>query len=320
MGYPEGGRMSASLTSIEKTAIQLDEFRKTRLKEHTVDFDAYMAAREKDVALVKPALDFRDQLVEEFYGEEEHKGLYLPWRKLDSRFRIRRGEVTDWVGFSGAMKSTALGYVILELMRQDEKSAILSFEMKPRKSLRRMASQAVGVETPSIPYIDKFMDSISGKLFFYDQQGTVTPDRVYAVITYCAEQLGVTQFVVDSMMKVVEGQDDYTGQKVFVDRLCSLARDLNVHIHLVTHARKGADEAKRPGKADNMGSSNIVNQVDNYVVVFKIPKKDESDTGPSHCIYIDKQRHGEFEGHIALWMNPALQFMENPNDRASCHV
>jgi twinkle protein len=312
--------MSAVLTSIEKTAIQLDEFRKTRMKETPVDFDAYMASRDKDLALVKPAEDFRDQLVEEFYGQEEHKGLYLPWRRLDSLFRIRRGEVTDWVGFSGAMKSTVLGYVLLELMRQDEKAAILSFEMKPRKSLRRMASQAVGVETPTIPYIDKFMDSIAGKLFLYDQQGTVEPARVYAVITYCAEQLGVTQFVVDSMMKVVKGDDDYSGQKNFVDKLCSLARDLDVHIHLVTHARKGADESKRPGKADNMGSSNIVNQVDNYVVVFKIPKKDDSDDGPTHCLYIDKQRHGEFEGHIALWMNQALQFMESGHDRPVCHV
>jgi twinkle protein len=311
--------MTATLSSIEKTAIQLDEFRKTRVKTQEVDFDAYMASRDQDQALIKPAQDFRDQLVEEFYGDEEHKGLYLPWRQLDTRFRIRRGEVTDWVGYSGAMKSTALGYVLLELMRQDEKAAVLSFEMKPRKSLRRMSSQAIGVVTPTIDYIDRFMDSITGKLFFYDQQGTVTPDRVYAVITYCAEQLGVSQFVVDSLMKVVEGQDDYTGQKVFVDRLCSLARDLNVHIHLVTHARKGQDESKRPGKADNMGSSNIVNQVDNYVVVFKIPKE-EGDTGPTHCLYIDKQRHGEFEGHVALWMNPALQFMEHPNERPSCHV
>lgn len=308
-----------TLSSIEKTAIQLDEFRKTRVKTQEIDFDAYMAAREQDVALIRPAQDFRDQLVDEFYGEEEHKGLYLPWRKLDSRFRIRSGEVTDWVGYSGAMKSTALGYVLLELARQGAKGCVLSFEMKPRRSLRRMVSQAVGVETPTIAYIDKFMDSVTGKLFFYDQQGTVTPDRVYAVITYCAEQLGVTQFVVDSLMKVVEGQDDYTGQKVFVDRLCALARELDVHIHLVTHARKGADETKRPGKADNMGSSNIVNQVDNYVVVFKIPKK-EDDTGPTHCLYIDKQRHGEFEGHIALWMNPALQFMETPHDRPVCHV
>jgi twinkle protein len=308
-----------SITSIEKTAIQLDQFRKTRLKQTPVDFEEYMKAREQDVALIKPADDFRDELHEEFYGDTGLKGLYLPWRKLDDRFRVRRGEVTDWAGYSGAMKSTVIGYVMLELMRQGERAGVLSFEMKPRKTLRRMASQAVGVVKPTPEYIDKFLDSVAGKLFLYDQQGTVEPARVYAVITYCAEQLGCTQFVVDSMMKVVKGDDDYSGQKNFVDQLCALARDLNVHIHLVTHARKGADETKRPGKADNMGSSNIVNQVDNYIVVFKVPKKD-GDTGPTHCLYFDKQRHGEWEEHAALWMHESLQFLESPHDRAVSHV
>jgi twinkle protein len=308
-----------SLTSVERTAIELDAWRKSRLKDTPVDFEGYMKARESDTALVKPAEDFREELHDEFYGDQGGKGLYLPWRKLDDLFRVRRGEVSDWAGYSGAMKSIVTGYVMLELMRQKERACILSFEMKPRKTLRRMASQAVGVVKPTKEYIDKFLDSVAGKLFLYDQQGTVEPARVYAVITYCAEQLGVTQFVVDSMMKVVKGDDDYSGQKNFVDRLCALARDLNVHIHLVTHARKGADENKRPGKADNMGSSNIVNQVDNYIVVFKIPKKDD-DTGPTHCLYFDKQRHGEWEGHAALWMHESLQFLESPHDRGTCHV
>lgn len=306
------------LTSIEKTAIQLDEVRRTRLRERPIDFDAYMKARDEDVALIKPAEDFREALHDEFFGEETHKGLYLPWRKLDDRFRVRPGEVTDWAGYSGAMKSTVLGYVLAELIRQGAKGCVLSFEMKPRKSLRRMATQAVGTTKPSAEYIDRFLDSLAGKLFLYDQQGTVEASRVFAVITYCAEQLGVTQFIVDSMMKVVK-EDDYAGQKEFVNKLCSLAMDLNVHIHLVTHARKGTDENKRPGKADNMGSSNIVNQVDNYLVVFKIPKK-EDDTGPTHCIYIDKQRHGDFEGHIALWMNESLQFMEGAYDKPRCEL
>jgi len=310
----------ASLTTVEKTAIQLDEFRKTRLKETAVDFDAYMEAREQEGALVKPAEDFRDALHEEFHGEESLKGRYLPWSKTHDKYRVRPGEMTDWAGFNGHMKSTVTGYVLLELMRQGEKACVLSFEMKPRKTLRRMNTQAVGTGTPSAAYIDKFLDSISGKLWIYDQQGETTPDRVYAVITYCAEQLGITQFVVDSMMKVIRDEDDYNGQKRFVGKLQSLARDLNVHVHLVTHARKREDETKRPGKQDNKGSGSIVDQVDNYIVVFKIPKK-EGDTGPDFCLYVDKQRHGEWEGNIALWLDPqSLQFKESGFDRVRSFV
>ena len=313
--------MSAVLSSIEKTAIQLDEFRKTRVKESAVDFDAYMAARDQDVALLKPAEDFRDALIEEFHGDESIKGLYLPWNRVSEKFRIRSGELTIWSGFNGHRKSMVTGYVLLELMRQGAKACVLSFEMKPRKTLRRMASQTVGVGVPTKPYIDRFLDSVSGKLWLYDQQGEVTPERVIAVITYCAETLGITQFVVDSMMKVVADEDDYNGQKKFVGRLQNLARDLNIHIHLVTHARKREDEKKRPGKQDNKGSGAIVDQTDNFVSVFVIPKKEGEADKPDMCLYVDKQRNGEWEGTIPLWFDEScLQFREHPNERAHCYV
>lgn len=309
-----------SLTSIENAAVRLDEYRKSRLKESAVDFDAYMAARDSDVALVKPAEDFREGLHEEFHGEESTKGLYLPWNRVADKFRIRHGELTIWSGFNGHRKSMVTGYILLNLMRQGEKGCVLSFEMKPRKTLRRMAAQTLGTSSPTEKYIDKFLDSITGSLWLYDQQGETTPDRVIAVITYCAEQLGIRQFLVDSMMKIVADEDDYNGQKRFTGRLQNLARDLNIHIHLITHAKKKEDENKRPGKQDNRGSGTIVDQTDNFVSVFKLPKK-EGDTGPDFCLYVDKQRNGEWEGTIALWFDEGcLQFHESGHDRPHCYV
>jgi twinkle protein len=317
-----------SLTAIEKTAHDLDEARRNRFRQQATgdSLDAYYAAREQDFSHIKPAEDFRDALHDEFHGEDAARGLYLPWRKLDDKFRVRLGELTVWAGFNGHMKSMVNGYVLLDLLRQGQKACVLSFEMKPRKTLRRMACQAVGAGTVSKAYIDKFLDSVAGKLFLYDQQGEANPQRVYAVITYCAEQLGVTQFTVDSLMKVVADEDDYNGQKKFVGKLQSLARDLNVHIHLVTHSRKREDETKRPGKQDNKGSGSIVDQTDNFVSVFKIPppkdlKEGETNPGPSHCLYFDKQRNGEWEGNLALWMDEAsTQFLEGRFDRVRCHV
>lgn len=312
--------MSAVLTSIEKTAVQLDEYRKTRLRSESVDFEAYMASRDADMALVKSAPDFREELHEEFHGEDCVRGLYLPWGKVADKFRIRHGELTIWSGFNGHRKSMVTGYVLLDLMRQGEKGCVLSFEMKPRKTLRRMATQAIGTGSPTAKYLDIFLDSMTGKLWLYDQQGETSPERVIAAITYCAEQLGITQFLVDSMMKIVADEDDYNGQKKFVGRLQNLARDLGIHIHLITHSRKREDESKRPGKQDNKGSGAIVDQTDNFVSVFKIPKKD-GDTGPDFALYVDKQRNGEWEGTIGLWFDESnLQFLENPMERGRCHV
>lgn len=312
--------MSGSLSSIERTAAQVLELRNSRRRTEATgdDVDRYMAARAQDISLIKPAEDFREILRDEFYGDAEKQGLYLPWNGVHEKWRIRSGELTVWSGYNGHRKSMLTGMVMLDLLRQGQKGCVLSFEMKPGKTLRRMASQAVGVKTPTEAYLDKFLDHLAGKLWIYDQQGAVSPERVYGVITYCAEQLGITQFIVDSLMKVVEGEDDYNGQKLFTGRLQNLARDLNVHVHLITHAKKTGDETKRPGKQDNRGSGTIVDQTDNYVTVFRLPENKEGDTGPDHCLYIDKQRNAEdgWEGHLALWFDEnSLQFHETSFER-----
>jgi twinkle protein len=312
--------MSGTLSSIEKTAAQVLELRKSRRRDEASgdDVDAFMAARAAEASRIKPAEDFREALREEFHGTETMRGLYLPWEAVRDKWRIRPGELTIWSGFNGHRKSMVTGFVLLDLLNQGEKACVMSFEMKPSKTLRRIASQAVGVKAVSEQYIDKFLDYVAGKLWIYDQQGSVNPQRVYGVIHYCAEKFGITQFIVDSMMKVVEGEDDYNGQKVFAGNLQNIARDLNVHIHLITHAKKTGDETKRPGKQDNRGSGTIVDQTDNFVVMFRFPELKEGDTGPDHCLYIDKQRNAEdgWEGHLALWFDEnSLQFHQNSFER-----
>jgi twinkle protein len=312
----------SSLTSITAVAERLDAARNTRLKETRVDFDSYMKGRETDIGNIKQSTDFREELIDEFFGEQEQSGKALPWIKSRDLFRVRPGEITVWTGYNGHMKSMVTGFVMLDLMHQGEKVCVASFEMKPRKTLRRMASQAIGTRHPTEQYVHKFLDSVTDKLWLYDQQGETTPERILGVIYYCAEQLGVTQFVIDSLMKVVANEDDYNGQKRFIGQLCSAAKDLNIHIHLVHHSRKRDDESKRPGKQDAKGTGAIVDQTDNFIAVYKFPKKDgDDDDKPTHGLYVDKQRHGEWEGLIALWFNDeSLQFLEGARDRRAHYV
>lgn len=314
--------MNGSITSIEAVARRIDEARHSRLKETEVDFDAYMKARADDIGRIKTTSDFRAELHDEFFGDEEQIGKTLPWLKTQGLFRVRPGEVTVWTGYNGHMKSMVTGFCMVDLIKQGEKVCIASFEMKPRKTLRRMASQAIGTRQPTETYVDKFLDMMEGSLFLYDQQGETTPERILGVIYYCAEQLGVTQFVIDSLMKVVANEDDYNGQKRFMGQLCAAAKDLNIHIHLVHHSRKRDDESKRPGKQDAKGTGAIVDQTDNFIAVYKFPKKEgDDDDKPTHGLYVDKQRHGEWEGLIALWFeDSSLQFLEGARDRRYFYV
>lgn len=284
-----------------------------------VDFEAYMAQRDRDISQIREAREYATQLENEFYGSVESKGLTLPWEKVRDKWRIRHGEMTIWSGYNGHRKSMLTGFVLLNLLQQNELALVMSFEMMPGKTLGRLARQAVGVSKPTPEYLTKFLDTCADKLWLYDQQGSVTPERVYAVITYCAEVMGVRQFVIDSMMKVIGDEDDYNGQKRFTGELQNIARQLTqnghpVHIHLITHAKKTGDESKRPGKQDNRGSGTIVDQTDNFAVVFRLPELKDGDTGPDHIVYLDKQRNADdgWEGHIALWFDErSLQFHEN---------
>jgi twinkle protein len=302
----------SNLTHIEQVAERLDGSRRSRLREDDVDFDAYMEARQEDVDKIRSAPDFGLEVMDEFFNPQESLGLSLPWTRFEDKFRIRPGEVTVWAGFNGHMKSMVTGYVLLHLMQQGEKACIASFEMKPRRTLKRMATQAIGTINPTETYVKKFLNSVAGKLWLYDQQGDVSPTRVLGVIYYCAEVLGCKQILIDSMMKVVTDEDDYNGQKRFISRLCAAAKDLNIHIHLVHHSRKKDNEAQRPGKQDSKGSGSIVDQCDNFVSVYKFPKKDGDDEKPTHGLYVDKQRHGEWEGLLTLWFDEgSLQFKES---------
>lgn len=305
------------LTGIEAAAQALDSMR----LDSKVDFAAYMAARDEDKALVKSVTDYRTELRDAFYGDKKMLGHELPWAKVRDVWRIRRREVTAWVGFNGHGKSMALNYVALALMDQGEKVCVLSFEMPVYRTLERMARQAIGTHKPTEQYLDRFIDQYDGKLVMYDQTGDVTPERVVAVITYAAEQLGCTQFIVDSIMRVISDEDDMNGQKRFVGKMCQLSKDLNIHVHVVHHSRKKEDERTRPGKQDAKGSGAIVDQLDNFAVVFKLPPDAKPRPGedaknlPTHVIYLDKHRAGEWEGHVSLWLDkPSLQFRESARE------
>lgn len=176
---------------------------------------------------------------------------------------------------------------------------IASFEMKPIKTLERMGRQWSG-QNPELKGFScmseakerlldlygQFRDWTSGKLYLYDQQGTVSAKQVCAVVRFAAKEKGVTHFVVDSLMKCVAGEDDYNGQKAFVDELTAIARDYQMHIHLVHHIKKPVNEEHKPNKYDFKGSGSITDQVDNVISVWRNKPKERSreSNKPHDCV------------------------------------
>ncbi|PPC82636.1 MAG: hypothetical protein CTY38_06030 [Methylotenera sp.] len=286
------------------------------------DFDNYMQERDaSEHPNVKPATEFVDQLINFFNTDNVYAGASLPWAKTHEQFRLRPGEVTLWPGFNGHGKSLVIGQIMLHLLRE-QRVCIASFEMKPITTLARMCRQALGASSPTDDYVRRFCERGGDRLWLYDQHGTVNSERVIAVIHFAAEKLGVQHFVIDSLMKCGINEDDYNGQKYFVDRLCAAAKDTGCHIHLVAHSRKGQDEFSAPGKMDVKGSGSITDQVDNVMTVWRNKRKEQAVAAgkaddktlnePDTLVICDKQRNGEWEGKIGLWFDKAsMRFAES---------
>lgn len=284
-----------------------------------IDFDAYLR-RPKESANVRMASEYTQKIIDSIYGDNELKGLYLPWSKTATRVRIRLGELTVHTGVNGHGKSIALNLLLLAFMAQGQKAVICSFEMPVVRTLERMVRQWVGVSQPTVEYICKFSDWLDKKLWVYAQTGNLRSDRMVAVARYCIEELGIQHIVIDSLMKMSDiADDDYNAQKKFTDTLQNLAKDMNSHIHLVTHSRKG-DESRPMSKFDVKGSSAITDLADNVFIWWKNKKKlDQIDAGnlsdedkrkPDAMLVVDKQRNGEWEGKIPLWYHkPSFQLL-----------
>ncbi len=285
----------------------------------SIDFDAYLNGGDEN-AKVRPASEYAEDVIARLHQTDAGSiGCRLPWSKSEELFRIRPGEVTLWPGINGHGKSMVVGQAMTSLMRQSQRVCIASMEMKPVATMARMCRQAFGANQPNVSYIRDFHAWTDDKLWIYDQHGTVNADRMLGVLRYAAEELGVTQFVIDSLMKCGIAEDDYNGQKRFIDRLCAAAKDTNCHIHLIAHSRKGVDELSAPGKMDVKGSGSITDQVDNVLTVWRNKKKEVAiEAGkatqdildaPDALLICDKQRHGEWEGRIALWFDkPSFRY------------
>lgn len=293
-----------------------------------IDFSVYETETDSKQK-VKPASLYVQELIDRINSPRVTKHRFMPWGKTHRLIQFRPGEVTVWGGPNGSGKSLVTGQVALSLCAQDEKVGVASFEMKPVKTLERMGRQwtKFNANDPQIAgnpvelrsMLDlyaQFRDWTDGKLWLYDQQGTIHWKQVCAVARYCAKELGITQFFVDNLMKCVAGEDDYNGQKAFVDELCAIARDYNMHIHLVHHIKKPATDDAKPSKYDFKGTGAITDQPDNVICVWRNKRKERevqakkfvAETDPDALLIIDKQRHGEgWEGNIGLWFDRQSQ-------------
>ncbi len=309
------------LDSTSADSARLVEHIFPRLREELLQLDRYLDAP-PEAAHLKPVDQWTDAVVDRFLHGANYEGYPLPWPALRGLFGVRPAEVTLWAGPGGTGKSMLTSQIALALACRSQKICIASLEMPPVMTAYRLARQALGGEPPFSERIREILTSAGKFIWLYEQTGSAQWRRMLALARYCVAELGITQFVLDSVMKCGIPKDDYNSQIAFVDALCALAKDTGMHVHLISHTRKGRDGPKSDENQDVRGASEVTDLVDNVMMLARNRDKEreKQKAVPDSALILEsdamltcsKQRHGEWQGALHLWYHPnAMSFLDH---------
>lgn len=274
----------------------------------------FAEAKTQDPEVLRSAGHYLDDVMSEFYPSDESEvGAFLPWVKTMQLVRMRYDELSVWTGINGHGKSMVLSQIMAWLMHQGERVCIASFEMKPKKSIWRMARQMTGSAIPPRGEIEKCVKWLDSRLWIFDFIGTAEVDDVLEVFKYARRRYGIRHFVIDSFMKL-NIREENDSQRMAISKIADFKNEHGCHVHLVCHSRKGPDENKAPGKLDVKGAGAITDMADNVFSVWRNKNKEEgncTDEDPDAIVKCDKQRNGDWEGQINLWFDKgSMQYLE----------
>lgn len=312
---------------VEMPKKDLNECRKAG---HTADEvrQWFAAAKTQDPPELVRAGQFTDEVVRLFWPPDgQEVGYTLPWQKIARKVLFRPAELTIWTGPSGSGKSQALSHAAVEWGDQGAKICIASLEMKPAQFLRRMVKQAGNVDRPTEPFIRAIMDWIDGWLWCFNLVGKASVNSLLEVFEYARCRYGCDTFIVDSLMRMGIGSEDYEGQEKAVFQLVNWTVEKSVHLHLVAHSRKADNKAIHgaPETEDIKGASEIGSNAFNIIGLWRDRKLedklkelteraergdqaakvalDDLADNPPVILNVAKQRSGDFEGKCGLWFN-----------------
>ncbi|MCC8378658.1 toprim domain-containing protein [Xenorhabdus sp. PB30.3] len=265
------------------------------------------------------AREYYQDTIQAFYGKEQYL-FGSPWETLNHNFKFREAELTILNGVNGHGKSEILGHVLCEAMRQGSRACVASFELKPSVFLKRLTRQATCSTLPPMIEIESAFNFYDDRLWLFGLTGTAKADRLLDIFRYANKRYGINLFIIDSLMKCGIADDDYNGQKDFLDAVCDFKNKTNSHVILVTHSRKSDSEDKPTGKMDVKGSGSITDLTDNLFIIWRNKRRERAlqklqagqqlsdeeqrhTNEPASILCLEKQRNGEgWEGKIPLYL------------------
>lgn len=220
--------------------------------------------------------DMEERLVAEIRQKEEPFTLsFFRGNWPHTGFYFRPGEVTVWGGFAGAGKSTMLNFMKSCLLADQTRIFEASLEIKVEITLRKVATTFFG-ERLDEEKARGFTRSVGEYLVFADVVGSMKPAELMEMMWFAYRRYGVTHYIIDSLMRLEGLEEDYPGQGQFCNDLQNFAKETASHVHLVAHLSKPSQAVERPSMYAVKGSSLIVNNADNVLLVCRNPEKEKA--------------------------------------------
>ena len=282
---------------------------------------AIEAAEEIRPEAVRRPLEFADAVIRRIHETAQHVGARSGLRQLDELLRgFRSGGLTVWTGPSGSGKSTVLGMLALNFWRDAERTCLASFELRPEAALEWLVRQATGDCTPARPSIRAALVWLDKGLTLIDHHGSAKLDELIGWFAYCAQRHGCRHFIADNLQLIRAGADEHAAQGEITRQLVGFANTYGVHVHLVTHVRKGEADNHEPGKVDVKGNSTITDLAHNVIAIWrtesstwlKVCKNREHGSEGKFAVAIDRDSKQVFEGSAGPtdfwpWINAAAE-------------
>lgn len=189
-------------------------------------------------------------------------------------FYFRPGEVTLWGGFSHSGKSTMLNFMKSNLLADHIRIFDASLEMKVEVMLKKLARIFLGEKLNGENGV-AFVRGVGEHLVYADVVGSMSQDELMEMMWFSFRRYGCTHFMIDSLMRIDALEEDYPAQGKFCNRLQDFAKETGSHVHLVAHLGKPSQVIDRPSMYSIKGSSLLVNNADNVLLVCRNPDKEK---------------------------------------------
>jgi len=296
----------------------------TECTDESLDVVAWFAAATSyDPPTLRSCRSFRRELADSL-RQRQTKGNTNDFLFPSVPFAYRDGETTIISGLPGHGKSDFLYQSHLSEMKCGRKVCIASFEIPPQRMLEIIIWQLIGHEITSEEDMDRGLDWLDERLFWFCPKEKTTGKELLADFEYAQARWNVSRFVIDSLHFLVE-KEDYQGQDEFMRAVCEFDTLKNVHSAVVCHSLGKKGNKEIPAMGDVEGSGGIIKPVDNGITIWRHAAKGEAleenpDDEKAKALHdgmfiVWKQRLTGDWPRRKLWFSKAARvFALSPND------